>query len=95
MEGLRRKLRVLAVFALALGCGGLALIWPQWRSELQGYGIYGQLPTHNKPYIKYCLVWALHLPDGMYTALDVAASTPDLDMSGATTGLGILLYSAC
>jgi hypothetical protein len=81
MRGLRRKLEVLVVFALALGCCALAEIWPQWQSELQGYGYYGQLPA-RKPYIKYCFVWAQNDPGGMYTSLDVAASTPDLDMSG-------------
>jgi hypothetical protein len=84
MQELRRKWKVSVVYALALGCALLAGVWPQWRDELQGYGTYGQLPTHSKPYIKYCYVLDENLPAAETTGLHVAFSTPDMDMSGGS-----------
>jgi hypothetical protein len=80
MKELHRRPKALAVFALALGCALLAGVWPQWRDELQGYGTYGQLPTH-KPYIKYCYVTAMNTPTGLNTDLHIAFSTPDFDIN--------------
>jgi len=41
MVSMRRNLILLIMVTLAIACGTLAVMWPQWRAELGAQGYYG------------------------------------------------------
>jgi len=41
MVPIHRNLIALIMVTLAVACGALAVLWPQWRAELGAQGYYG------------------------------------------------------